>query len=85
MISVDTKKKELIGNYKNAGHEWRPAEQPVQVKTHDFPSQAEKAIPYGIYDTTANTGWVNIGTDHDTAAFACGYFAPWVRDRAPGP
>lgn len=70
VISVDTKKKELIGNYKNAGQEWRPAGQPVQVKTHDFPSQAEKAIPYGIYDTTANTGWVNIGTDHDTAAFA---------------
>ncbi|MEU3243961.1 MULTISPECIES: ISAzo13 family transposase [unclassified Streptomyces] len=70
VISVDTKKKELIGNYKNAGRGWRPAGQPVQVKTHDFPSQAEKAIPYGIYDTKANTGWVSIGTDHDTAAFA---------------
>ncbi|MBW5249269.1 ISAzo13 family transposase [Streptomyces sp. P01-B04] len=70
VISVDSKKKELIGDYKNAGHEWQPAGQPVRVKTHDFPGQAEKAIPYGIYDMAANTGWVSIGTDHDTAAFA---------------
>lgn len=81
MISVDTKKKELIGNYKNAGHEWRPAGQPVQVKTHDFPGQAEKAIPYGIYDTTANTGWVAIGTDHDTAAFAVASIRRWWEAR----
>ncbi|MFJ8795994.1 ISAzo13 family transposase, partial [Streptomyces sp. NPDC102462] len=77
VISVDTKKKELIGNYKNAGHEWRPAQQPVKVNTHDFPSQAEKAIPYGIYDTAANTGWVSIGTDHDTAAFAVASIRRW--------
>jgi transposase len=77
VISVDTKKKELIGDYKNAGHEWRPAGQPVRVNTHDFPGQAEKAIPYGIYDTAANTGWVTIGTDHDTAAFAVASIRRW--------
>ncbi|MFE2942941.1 ISAzo13 family transposase [Streptomyces sp. NPDC059255] len=77
VISVDSKKKELIGNYKNAGHEWRPAQRPVKVSTHDFPSQAEKAIPYGIYDTAANTGWVSIGTDHDTAAFAVASIRRW--------
>ncbi len=60
VISVDSKKKELIGDYRNAGHEWQPAGQPVRVKTHDFLGQAEKAIPYGIYGMTANTGWVSI-------------------------
>ncbi|MGX1117304.1 hypothetical protein RKD37_002667 [Streptomyces ambofaciens] len=74
---MDSKKKELIGDYKNAGHEWQPAGQPVRVKTHDFPGQAEKAIPYGICDMTANTGWVNIGTDHDTAAFAVASIRRW--------
>ncbi|MFH9734358.1 ISAzo13 family transposase [Streptomyces sp. NPDC017260] len=77
VISVDTKKKELIGDYKNAGQEWRPAGHPVRVKTHDFPGQAEKAIPYGIYDLAANTGWVSIGTDHDTAAFAVASIRRW--------
>ncbi|MFQ6148829.1 ISAzo13 family transposase [Streptomyces seoulensis] len=77
VISVDSKKKELIGDYKNAGHEWQPAGQPVRVKTHDFPGQAEKAIPYGIYDMAANTGWVSIGTDHDTAAFAVASIRRW--------
>ncbi|MFD7432944.1 ISAzo13 family transposase [Streptomyces sp. NPDC059818] len=77
VISVDSKKKELIGDYRNAGHEWQPAGQPVRVKTHDFPGQAEKAIPYGIYDMTANTGWVSIGTDHDTAAFAVASIRRW--------
>ncbi|RSO10023.1 ISAzo13 family transposase [Streptomyces sp. WAC 05379] len=77
VISVDTKKKELIGDYKNAGHEWRPAGQPVRVNTHDFPGQAEKAIPYGIYDMAANTGWFSIGTDHDTAAFAVASIRRW--------
>jgi hypothetical protein len=81
VISVDTKKKELIGEYKNAGHEWRPAGQPVRVNTHDFPGQAEKAIPYGIYDMAANTGWVTIGTDHDTAAFAVASIKRWWRTR----
>ncbi|MYT79307.1 ISAzo13 family transposase [Streptomyces sp. SID8364] len=77
VISVDSKKKELIGHYKNAGHEWQPSGQPVKVKTHDFPGQAEKAIPYGIYDMAANTGWVSIGTDHDTAAFAVASIRRW--------
>ena len=81
VISVDSKKKELIGDYRNAGHEWQPAGQPVRVKTHDFPGQAEKAIPYGIYDMTANTGWVSIGTDHDTAAFAVAFAASDVTRR----
>nr|WP_228869208.1 ISAzo13 family transposase [Streptomyces halstedii] len=77
VISVDSKKKELIGDYRNGGHEWQPAGQPVRVKTHDFPGQAAKAIPYGIYDMTANTGWVSIGTDHDTAAFAVASIRRW--------
>ncbi|MFD5441840.1 ISAzo13 family transposase [Streptomyces tendae] len=81
VISVDSKKKELIGDYKNAGHEWQPAGQPVRVKTHDFPGRAEKAIPYGIYDMTANTGWVSIGTDHDTAAFAVASIRRWWQAR----
>ncbi len=81
VISVDSKKKELIGDYKNAGHEWLPAGQPVRVKTHDFPGQAEKAIPYGIYDMAANTGWVSIGTDHDTAAFAVASIRRWWQAR----
>ncbi len=81
MISVDTKKKELIGDYKNAGHEWRPAQQPVKVNTHDFPGQAQKAVPYGIYDMAANTGWVTIGTDHDTAAFAVASIRRWWQAR----
>ncbi|MDX3452095.1 ISAzo13 family transposase [Streptomyces sp. ME02-8801-2C] len=81
VISVDTKKKELIGDYKNAGHEWRPAGQPVRVNTHDFPGQAEKAIPYGVYDMAANTGWVTIGTDHDTAAFAVASIRRWWQAR----
>lgn len=81
VISVDSKKKELIGDYKNAGREWLPAGQPVKVKTHDFPSQADKANPYGIYDMAANTGWVNIGTDHDTAAFAVASIRRWWQAR----
>ncbi|MFD3567383.1 ISAzo13 family transposase [Streptomyces sp. NPDC058667] len=81
VISVDSKKKELIGDYKNAGHEWQPAGQPVRVKTHDFPGQAEKAIPYGIYDMAANTGWVSIGNDHDTAAFAVASIRRWWQAR----
>ncbi len=71
MISVDTKKKELVGEFKNAGREWRPKGQPAATRTHDFPGDsAGKAIPYGVYDVTTNAGWVNVGTDHDTAAFA---------------
>ncbi len=72
VISVDTKKKELVGRYKNGGREWQPKGAPAQVKSHDFPDRQGpgKAIPYGIYDVAANTGWVSVGTDHDTAAFA---------------
>ena len=71
VISVDTKKKELVGEFKNSGRQWRPAADPVRVKVHDFTDpQLGKAVPYGIYDLATNTGWVNVGTDHDTAAFA---------------
>src|SRR6266568_3698900 len=78
VISVDTKKKELIGEFKNAGREWRPKGQPAATRTHDFPGDsAGKAIPYGVYDVTANAGWVNVGTDHDTAAFAVESVRRW--------
>src|SRR6266516_4780731 len=78
VISVDTKKKELVGQYKNAGREWTPSGEPVQVNTHDFPDrQAGKAIPYGIYDLGAGAGWVSVGTDHDTAAFAVASIRRW--------
>jgi len=78
VISVDTKKKELLGEFKNTGRQWRPAGEPVRVNTHDFPSDSVgKAVPYGIYDITANTGWVNVGTDHDTAAFAVESIRRW--------
>jgi hypothetical protein len=84
VISVDAKKKELVGDYKNAGRQWRPNGDPVQVNTHDFPDRhVGKAIPYGVYDLTANTGWVNVGIDHDTAAFAVASIRRWwdVRGR----
>jgi transposase len=78
VISVDTKKKEIIGQFKNTGREWRPAGRPVPVSTHDFPDkELGKAVPYGIYDLAANTGWVNVGTDHDTATFAVESIRRW--------
>ncbi|GAA3464265.1 transposase [Saccharothrix longispora] len=78
VVSVDTKKKELVGQYENAGREWRPGGDPVKVDTHDFPDTTlGKAVPYGIYDLAANTGWVNVGTDHDTAAFAVESIRRW--------
>jgi hypothetical protein len=78
VISVDTKKKELVGQYKNAGRQWRPTGEPFEVATHDFPDrELGKAIPYGIYDLAANTGWVGVGTDHDTAAFAVACLRRW--------
>lgn len=78
VISVDAKKKELVGNYRNNGTEWRPGGDPEQVKVHDFiDPELGKANPYGIYDTTANTGWVSVGTDHDTAAFAVNTIRSW--------
>ena len=71
VISVDTKKKELVGDFANGGKEYRPKGSPVPVGTHDFMDKdLGKAIPYGVYDVAANAGWVNVGTDHDTAAFA---------------
>ena len=80
VISVDTKKKELIGNYRNAGQQWRPAKQPTTVRGHDFPTPAvPRAYPYGIYDVGRNTGFVNIGTDHDTGAFAVASIRGWWR------
>ncbi len=78
VISVDTKKKELVGAYKNNGAEWRPAGTPEPVKVHDFIDPAlGKANPYGVYDVGANTGWVSVGTDHDTAAFAVNTIRSW--------
>ena len=83
-ISVDTKKKELVGAFKNAGRTWRPAKTPVRVRVHDFvvPATATtggKAIPYGVYDLHRNEGWVSVGIDHDTATFAVRSIARWWR------
>jgi len=78
VVSVDTKKKELVGEYKNGGREWQPKGEPVRVKVHDFiDKQLGKAIPYGVYDVSANTGWVAVGRDHDTAAFAVQTLRRW--------
>lgn len=80
VISVDTKKKELMGNYGNAGRQWRPARAPPRVQVHDFPTpEVPRAYPYGIYDLGRNTGFVNIGTDHDTGAFAVASIRGWWR------
>ena len=80
VISVDAKKKELVGNYKNGGAEWRPAGDPERVKVHDFVDPVlGKANPYGVYDLAANAGWVGVGTDHDTAAFAVNTIRSWWR------
>ena len=78
VISVDTKKKELVGNYKNNGREWRPAGEPEEVKVHDFiDPELGRAIPYGVYDITRNIGWVSVGITHDTAAFAVNAIRRW--------
>ena len=80
VISVDTKKKELVGNYANAGQQWRPAKQPTKVRGHDFPRpDVPRAYPYGIYDIGRNSGFVNVGTDHDTGAFAVASIRGWWR------
>ena len=80
VVSVDAKKKELVGEFKNGGREWEPQGQPRAVRVHDFVDpQLGKAIPYGVYDLTANTGWVSVGTDHDTAAFAVETLRRWWR------
>ncbi len=78
VISVDTKKKELVGSYKNAGKEWRPAGEPEAVNVHDFVNpELGRANPYGVYDIGADQGWVSVGTDHDTAAFAVQTIRRW--------
>ena len=78
VVSVDCKKKELVGQYKNNGKEYRPTGDPEQVNVHDFmDKQLGKAIPYGVYDLGANTGWVSVGTDHETAAFAVNTLRAW--------
>ncbi|MGI8310895.1 ISAzo13 family transposase [Saccharopolyspora hattusasensis] len=78
VISVDTKKKELVGRFAQAGREWRPARTPVEVSTYDFPSSAEgKAIPYGVYDIADDSAWVSVGVDHDTSVFAVATIEAW--------
>jgi hypothetical protein len=78
VISVDTKKKELVGNYANGGAEWEPTGDPRKVNVHDFADkELGKAVPYGVYDVTANTGWVNVGTDADTGQFAVESIRRW--------
>jgi hypothetical protein len=78
VISIDTKKKELVGAFKNAGREWRPKGEPEAVQVHDFlDPQLGKAIPYGVYDVSANQGWVSVGIDHDTARFAAEAVHRW--------
>jgi hypothetical protein len=80
VISVDTKKKELVGNYENVGRQWRKAKSPQHVNGHDFPDPSvPRAYPYGIYDLGRNAGFVNIGTDHDTGAFAVASIRGWWR------
>jgi len=80
VISVDTKKKELLGDYHNGGKQWLPAKNPVKVNGHDFPSpDVPRAYPYGIYDLARNMGFVNVGTDHDTGAFAVASIRGWWR------
>lgn len=80
VISVDTKKKELLGNYANSGQQWLPVKQPRKVNGHDFPGpDIPRAYPYGVYDLGRNTGFVNVGTDHDTGAFAVASIRGWWR------
>lgn len=81
VVSVDTKKKELVGDFKNAGQEWRPKGDPEKVRVHDFKDKKlGKAIPYGVYDVANNQGWVSVGIDHDTAYFAANSIRHWWED-----
>jgi hypothetical protein len=81
VVSVDAKKKELVGDYKNGGREWQPGGTPEVVKVHDFEDKKlGKAIPYGVYDVSANRGWVSVGVDHDTARFAVEALRRWWRE-----
>jgi hypothetical protein len=80
VISVDTKKKELLGNYKNAGKQWRASKHPLKVNGYDFAAPSvPRAYPYGVYDMRRNRGFVNVGTDHDTGAFAVASIRGWWR------
>jgi transposase len=81
VISVDTKKKELVGDFKNGGREWRPKGDPEQVRVHDFiDRELGKVAPYGVYDVAANQGWVSVGIDHDTAEFAVESIRRWWKE-----
>jgi hypothetical protein len=81
VVSVDTKKKELVGRYRNGGREWQPKGEPEEVKVHDFiDKDLGKAIPYGVYDLAADAGWVSVGVDHDTAEFAVESLRRWWRN-----
>jgi hypothetical protein len=81
VISVDTKKKQLVGRYGQAGKEWRPKGDPVEVSTYDFPDLAEgKAIPYGVYDLGDDSAWVSVGIDHDTSVFAVATIEKWWQE-----
>ena len=81
VVSVDAKKKENVGNFKNGGREWRPGGDPERVNVHDFKDkELGKVTPYGVYDVAANAGWVSVGTDHDTAAFAVQAIRTWWRN-----
>ena len=78
LSAVDTKKKELVGNFKSNGREWRPQGSPEEVRVHDFLiKELGRAVPYGIYDLTANPGWVSVGMNHDTSAFAVNAIRRW--------
>lgn len=80
VISVDTKKKELVVNYANAGQQWLSAKKPIKVQGHNFPKpEIPRAYPYGIYDLARNTGFANVGTDHDTGEFAVASIRGWWR------
>ena len=81
VVSVDTKKKELVGNYANSGQEWLPAGEPEAVDSHDFPDpHVPKAVPYGVYDEQHNLGWVSVGCSHDTASFAVASIRRWWQE-----
>ena len=81
VISVDTKKKELVGMFARTGREWHPAGKPVEVSTYDFPALADgKAIPYGVYDIADDSAWVSVGVDHDTSVFAAATIETWWRE-----
>jgi hypothetical protein len=85
VVSVDTKKKELVGDFKNGGREWEPEGCPGEVRMHDFPDkELGKVIPYGVYDVTNNQGWVSVGSDHDTAQFAAASILRWWHEMGRG-